>query len=241
MQQAVPRGLTFIVALMTMIGPFTIDTYLPSFPTLEAEFNISRALLSQSLASYLAAFGLSTLVLGPLADRLGRRQVILISLLFYIAASLGCALSSDYNTFMLYRLIQGAAVGGGLVAGRAMIRDVYNTQDAHRAMSHVMMLFAIAPAVAPIIGGWLHDLFGWHSVFYFLVFYAVLVFVLVFFALPETLAVEQRQSFHPVKVMRVYGRTLIHSRFLVLVFIVANFFAGIFYILRAHLPLSLIF
>jgi len=228
MQQTVPRGLTFIVALMTMIGPFTIDTYLPSFPTIEAEFNISRALLSQSLASYLAAFALSTLVLGPLADRLGRRKVILISLLCYIAASLGCALSSDYSTFMFYRLIQGAAVGGGLVAGRAMIRDVYNTQDAHRAMSHIMMLFAIAPAVAPIIGGWLHDLFGWHSVFYFLVIYAVLVFLLVFFAIPETLAVEQRQSFRPLKVMHVYGRTLIHARFLILVFIVANFFAGIF-------------
>jgi len=228
MQQAVPRGLTLIVALMTMIGPFTIDTYLPSFPTIEAEFNISRALLSQSIASYLAAFALSTLVLGPLADRLGRRKVILLSLLCYIAASLGCALSVDYNSFIFYRLIQGAAVGGGLVAGRAMIRDVYNTQDAHRAMSHIMMLFAIAPAIAPVIGGWLHDLFGWHSVFYFLAIYAVLVFLLVFFMIPETLAVEQRQSFRPLKVMRVYGRTLVHARFLVLVFIVANFFAGIF-------------
>jgi len=228
MQQAVPRNLTFIVALMTMIGPFTIDTYLPSFPTIEAEYNISRALLSQSIASYLIAFALSTLVLGPLADRLGRRKVILLSLLCYIAASLGCALSVDYNSFMFYRLIQGAAVGGGLVAGRAMIRDVYNTQDAHRAMSHIMMLFAIAPAIAPVIGGWLHDLFGWHSVFYFLAIYAVLVFLLVFFVIPETLAVEQRQSFRPLKVMRVYGRTLIHTRFLILVFIVANFFAGIF-------------
>jgi len=228
MQQAVPRGLTLIVALMTMIGPFTIDTYLPSFPTIEAEFNISRALLSQSIASYLIAFALSTLVLGPLADRLGRRKVILLSLLCYIAASLGCALSVDYNSFIFYRLIQGAAVGGGLVAGRAMIRDVYNTQDAHRAMSHIMMLFAIAPAIAPVIGGWLHDFFGWHSVFYFLAIYAVLVFLLVFFVIPETLAVEQRQSFRPLKVMRVYGRTLVHARFLILVFIVANFFAGIF-------------
>jgi len=228
MQQAVPRGLTLIVALMTMIGPFTIDTYLPSFPTIEDEFNISRALLSQSIASYLIAFALSTLVLGPLADRLGRRKVILLSLLCYIAASLGCALSVDYNSFIFYRLIQGAAVGGGLVAGRAMIRDVYNTQDAHRAMSHIMMLFAIAPAIAPVIGGWLHDFFGWHSVFYFLAIYAVLVFLLVFFVIPETLAVEQRQSFRPLKVMRVYGRTLVHARFLILVFIVANFFAGIF-------------
>ena len=137
---------------MTMIGPFTIDSYLPSFPAIEAEFNINRALLSQSLAFYLAAFAFSTLILGPLADRLGRRHVIFGSLLFYIAASIGCALSNDYNTFLIFRLLQGAAAGGGLVAGRSMIRDVYSPQDAHRAMSRVMMLFAIAPAFAPIIG-----------------------------------------------------------------------------------------
>ena len=223
-----PKGLTTIVALMTMIGPFTIDSYLPSFPDIEAEFNISRALLSQSLSAYLVAFAISTLILGPLADRLGRRHVIFGSLLFYIAASIGCALSTDYNTFLIFRLLQGAAAGGGLVAGRAMIRDVYSPQDAHRAMSRVMMLFAVAPAIAPIIGGWLHDLFGWHSVFYFLAIYASAVFFLVYFYLAETLAPDQRQSFHPIKVARVYGRTLVHPRFLLLVFVVASSFGGMF-------------
>ena len=213
---------------MTMIGPFTIDSYLPSFPDIEAEFNISRALLSQSLSAYLVAFAISTLILGPLADRLGRRHVIFGSLLFYIAASIGCALSTDYNTFLIFRLLQGAAAGGGLVAGRAMIRDVYSPQDAHRAMSRVMMLFAVAPAIAPIIGGWLHDLFGWHSVFYFLAIYASAVFFLVYFYLAETLAPDQRQSFHPIKVARVYGRTLVHPRFLLLVFVVASSFGGMF-------------
>ena len=213
---------------MTMIGPFTIDSYLPSFPDIEAEFNISRALLSQSLSSYLVAFAISTLILGPLADRLGRRHVIFGSLLFYIAASIGCALSTDYNTFLIFRLLQGAAAGGGLVAGRAMIRDVYSPQDAHRAMSRVMMLFAVAPAIAPIIGGWLHDLFGWHSVFYFLAIFAGAVFFLVYFYLAETLVTAQRQSFHPIKVARVYGRTLVHSRFLILVFVVASSFGGMF-------------
>ena len=223
-----PRGLTTIIAMMTMIGPFTIDSYLPSFPDIESEFNISHALLSQSLSSYLVAFAISTLILGPLADRLGRRHVIFGSLLFYIAASIGCALSTDYNTFLIFRLLQGAAAGGGLVAGRAMIRDVYSPQDAHRAMSRVMMLFAVAPAIAPIIGGWLHDLFGWHSVFYFLAIYASAVFFLVYFYLAETLVPALRQSFHPVKVARVYGRTLVHSRFLLLVFVVASSFGGMF-------------
>jgi len=223
-----PKGLTTIVALTSMIGPFTIDTYLPSFPDIEAEFAISRALLTQSLAFYLAAFAFSTLVLGPLADRLGRRPVVLVTLSLYVMASIGCALASDYNTFLLFRLLQGVAAGGGLVAGRSMIRDVYNPQDAQRAMARVMMLFALAPAIAPIIGGWLHDAFGWHSVFYFLAIYSSLVFMLIMLRIPETLPLAQRQSFHPVAVTRVYARTLTHRRFQSLGFIVACYFGGMF-------------
>lgn len=217
-----------IVAITTMIGPFTIDTYLPSFPDIELEFDISRALLTQSLAFYLAAYAISTLVLGPLADRLGRRRVILGSLTLYVAASIGCALAGDYMTFLLFRLLQGAAAAGGLVSGRAMIRDVYNPQDAQRAMSRVMMLFAIAPAIAPVIGGWLHDAFGWHSVFYFLALYSGLVFMLILLRVPETLSLALRQSFHPLYVVRVYGRTLTHRRFQTLVFIVSCYFGGMF-------------
>lgn len=211
-----------------MIGPFTIDSYLPSFPAIEAEFSINRALLSQSLGFYLAAFAISTLLFGPLADRLGRRRVILISLLFYIVASIGCALANDYSTFLLYRIMQGAAAAGGLVAGRAVIRDIYSPQDAHHAMSRIMMLFALAPAIAPVIGGWLHDLFGWHSVFYFLALFASIIFFLVLFHVPETLLPASRQSFHPVHVARVYGHTLMHRRFQSLIFIIACYFGGLF-------------
>ena len=227
-RQTPPRGLITIIALLTMIGPFTIDSYLPSFPAIEAEFSINRALLSQSLGFYLAAFAISTLLFGPLADRLGRRRVILISLLFYIVASIGCALANDYSTFLLYRIMQGAAAAGGLVAGRAVIRDIYSPQDAHHAMSRIMMLFALAPAIAPVIGGWLHDLFGWHSVFYFLALFASSIFFLVLFHVPETLLPASRQSFHPVHVARVYGHTLMHRRFQSLIFIIACYFGGLF-------------
>ena len=226
--QTPAKHLTLIVALLTMIGPLTIDTYLPSFPAIEADFDISRALLSQSLAFYLVAFAVSTLVWGPLSDRLGRRVVVLFTLGFYVVASLGCALSNDYATFLLFRLLQGVAAGGGLAAGRTMIRDVYNPQDAQRAMSRVMMLFAIAPAVAPMIGGWLHEAFGWHSVFYFLAIYSAMVLLLVTWLIPETLAPAQRQSFHPASVARVYGRTLVHRRFQSLIFMVACYFGGMF-------------
>jgi len=221
-----PKGLTLVVALLSMIGPFTIDTYLPAFPAIEAEFNVSRALLSQSMALYLAAFAISTLVGGPLADRFGRRRTILGALLIYLLASLGCALANDYGSFLFFRLLQGIAAGGALVAGRTMVRDVYNPQDAQRVMSRVMMLFMLAPAVAPVFGGWLHDLFGWRSIFYFLTLFSGLVFVLMMRWIPETLNPAHRQSFHPRNVARIYGNTLTHRRFLLLAFIVACYFGG---------------
>jgi DHA1 family bicyclomycin/chloramphenicol resistance-like MFS transporter len=223
-----PKHLTLIVALLTMIGPFTIDTYLPSFPAIEAEFGVSRALLSQSLAFYLAAFAFSTLVWGPLSDRLGRRTVVLSTLLLYLFASLGCALAGDYGSFLLFRLLQGVAAGGGLAAGRTMIRDVHSPENAQHAMSRVMMLFALAPAVAPVIGGGLEDAFGWHSVFYFLALYSGLVLVMILLWVPETLPTSMRQSFHPLHVARIYGHTLVHRRFLSLVFMVTCYFGGMF-------------
>jgi DHA1 family bicyclomycin/chloramphenicol resistance-like MFS transporter len=223
-----PKHLTLIVALLTMIGPFTIDTYLPSFPAIEAEFEVSRALLSQSLAFYLASFGISTLVWGPLSDRLGRRTVVLSTLLLYLFASLGCAMAGDYASFLFFRLLQGVAAGGGLAAGRTMIRDVYSPQDAQRAMSRVMMLFALAPAVAPVFGGWLEVAFGWHSVFYFLALYSALMLVMVLLWISETLPTSMRQSFHPLNVARIYGRTLVHRRFQSLVFMVSCYFGGMF-------------
>jgi DHA1 family bicyclomycin/chloramphenicol resistance-like MFS transporter len=216
------------VALRTSIGPLTIDTYLPSFPAIEAEFSVSRALLSQSLAFYLAAFAISTLFWGPLSDRLGRRAVVMLTLLLYLFSSLGCAMSNDYSHFLFFRLFQGVAAGGGLAAGRTMIRDVYSPQEAQRAMSRVMMLFAIAPGVAPLIGGWLEDAFGWHSVFYFLAIYSGLVLVMILLWIPETLPVSMRQSFHPLHVARIYGHTLVHRRFQSLVFMVACYFGGMF-------------
>jgi DHA1 family bicyclomycin/chloramphenicol resistance-like MFS transporter len=223
-----PKHLTLIVALLTMIGPFTIDTYLPSFPAIEAQFGVSRALLSQSLAFYLAAFAISTLVWGPLSDRLGRRTVVVSTLLLYLGASIGCALAGDYASFLFFRLLQGVAAGGGLAAGRTMIRDVHSPQDAQRAMSRVMMLFAVAPAIAPVIGGWLDDAFGWRSVFYFLALYSGLMLVMILMWISETLPTSMRQSFHPVKVARVYGHTLVHRRFQSLVFMMACYFGGMF-------------
>jgi len=219
--------LTVIAALLAMVGPFTIDAYLPSFPDIEASFGISRTLLSQSLAVYLAAFAASTLLWGPLSDRIGRRPVILFSLSVYVIASAGCALSGEISHFMVFRIVQGFSASGGFIASRAMIRDAHDAASAHKAMSQVTLVFALAPAIAPVLGAWLHDHLGWRSVFWFLsVFGAMLVVVTVF--IEETLAREQRRSFHPLSVFRVYAGSLMHKQFPAVVLSLSFAFAGAF-------------
>jgi DHA1 family bicyclomycin/chloramphenicol resistance-like MFS transporter len=222
------RWLIVTIALLSMIGPFSIDTYLPSFPDIERDFHVDRSLLSQSLGFYLAASAISTLFWGPLSDRIGRRSVILGTLILYLGASIGCALAGDYQTFLSFRVLQGVAASGGMVAGRAMIRDAHDSHEAHRAMAYVMMLFAVAPAIAPVIGGWLHDAFGWRSVFYFLAGYSAVIGLMTLRFLRETLAHEYRQSFHPITVSRLYGRVLIHHRYQALVFSLGSCFGGLF-------------
>jgi len=221
------RHLTFFAAILSMIAPFSINTYLPSFPDIEQEFGISRAILSQSLGVYLFAFAVSTLFWGPLADRLGRRLVILISMTVYALASIGCALASNVETFMLLRILQGLSASGGVIAARAMIRDAHSPEAARRAMAQAMLWFAIAPAIAPILGGWLHEMFGWRSVFWFLCSFGCLMILMAIFT-PETLGREHRRSIHPAAVLRTYGSALMHKKFPILIFSWSFAFAGQF-------------
>ena len=225
---AAPRGLVPIIALMSMIGPFTIDTYLPSFADISAEFGVGLGATAQTMSVYLAAFAVTTLMWGPLADAFGRRRVVLGAMALYIVASAGCALAQDLGQLLLLRLLQGVASSGGIVIARAVIRDVYDGAHARRAMAQVMMMFAVAPAIAPIIGGWLHDWWGWRSVFVFLALYGVAVAVLVLRILPETHPPGLRQSIHPRSVATNYRAALTHGRFLALVLSFCFGFGGLF-------------
>jgi len=216
-----------IAALLAMLGPFTIDTYLPSFPDIEATFHIERAILAQSLGVYLAAFAISTLFWGPLADRIGRRSVIVISVSLYIIASIGCALAESIHSLLFLRVIQGLAASGGLIAGRAMIRDAHDARTAQQAMAQVMLLFALAPAVAPMLGGWLQLHFGWRSIFWFLTLFGGLVLLFTLW-IQETLVAEKRQSIQPRHVMRTYIKTVTHAHFPALTLSLSFVFAGLF-------------
>jgi DHA1 family bicyclomycin/chloramphenicol resistance-like MFS transporter len=220
--------LAILVSLLSMIGPFSIDTYLPSFESMENDLGVSRALMTQTLGAYLMAFGASTLIWGAVTDWIGRKPVILISLGSYLLASVACALASSYEQLLLFRILQGFGIGGGLISGRAMVRDVLETKDAQKVIAHAMMLFAASPAIAPIFGGWLHDAFGWRSVFWFLAIYGALVFIYSAVVIRESLHRERRNSIHIREVSRVYLRTLKNAHYLRLVIIFATAFASFF-------------
>ena len=220
--------LSLTVALLAMLAPFSIDTYLPSFPDIAEEFAVSSVALQQTLSLYLLAFAVMMLVYGPLSDAFGRKSIVLVSTAMYIATSVGCALATNIHWLLLMRIGQGLAASGALVVERAVIRDAFAGPAAQRVMSQVMLIFALAPAVAPIIGGWLHDAFGWRSVFWFLVLLGLAVWLWAAFLLPETLPAVGRQSAHPRAIANSYFKALITGRFMVLIAVIALNFGGFF-------------
>ncbi|MEP6955878.1 MAG: multidrug effflux MFS transporter [Chthoniobacterales bacterium] len=230
----VPRSLPWLIAALSMIGPFAIDTYLPSFREMEGSLRATPLQVQQSLTAYLLPFALMSLWHGSISDALGRRRVILVALAVLVATSIGCALAPNIHTFWIFRALQGLAAGAGFVVGRAVVRDVYEGAAAQRVMANVTVIFTIAPAIAPVLGGWLHEWFGWRSVFYFLALFSLAVWVWCAVKLPETLHPEQRHPLHPRFLLRSYVRTLTSGAFLATSIAAAlNFTAMFIYITSA--------
>lgn len=240
-----PRGLAAMLAAMTAIGPFSIDTYLPAFPAIGAGLGASQIEVQQTLTAYLLPFSFMMLWHGALSDALGRRRVILAGLAIYTFASLFCVAAGRIEMLWLGRALQGLSAGAGIVIGRAIIRDVLDGPAAQRMMAQVSILFAIAPAVAPIIGGWIHAWFNWHAIFIFLAIFGAVIWLTAWRLLPETLPVEKRQNLKPAPLLRAYGQVFGHGRFMALSLAVSLNFGGLFvYVLSApvflmrHLGLS---
>ncbi|WP_018412776.1 multidrug effflux MFS transporter [Methyloversatilis thermotolerans] len=229
-----PRSLALTLAGLTAIGPFAIDTYLPAFPAIAADLGATRLEVQQSLTIYLAAFALMTLWHGALADALGRRRVVLWSLAMFFITSVACALATQIEHLWIARALQGVCAGAGMVVGRAVVRDLFDGREAQRLMSTIQLLFALAPAAAPIIGGWVYGLFGWRAVFGFLALYAAVMWGVCWFRLPETLDPAHRRSLHPVKLARDYLHMYSSPALRALVIAVSMNFAGFFlYVMSA--------
>ena len=219
---------------MSALGPFSIDTYLPSFHDIGASLQATPIQVQQTLSAYLAAFAAMTLWHGALSDRFGRRRITLLALALFAVASAGCAFATRIEQLWFWRAMQGVTAGAGIVISRAIVRDLFDGAQAQRLMSRIIMMFALAPAVAPVIGGWLQTLFGWRSVFAFLVLSTATVWLACWKLLPETLPPEKRQSLQPAYLGRTYWKVMTSPPFLLACAALSLNFAGFFiYVLSA--------
>ena len=226
--------LALLLACLGSIGPFAIDTYLPAFDGIGTAVGATPVQMQQTLASYLAGFALMNLFHGALADSFGRRPVVLANLAVFSLASVGCALAPDIATLLAMRALQGLSAGAGMVISRAIIRDLFAPEEAQRVMSTMTIFFGVAPAVAPLVGGWLYEAAGWNSIFWFLAVFAAGLGLVMWARLPESLPPAERQPFAAGPLLRGYGGLVRSPRFVMLVLASAVPFNGMFlYVLAA--------
>ena len=230
-----PRwALAVLLAVLGMVGPFSIDTYIPAFAGIGQALGTTPAMMQQTLSSYLFGFAFMNLFHGALADSFGRRPVVLWGVALFTLASGGCALSQSIEQLVFFRALQGVSAGAGIVVSRAIIRDLYPPAQAQKVMSQVTIYFGVAPAIAPIVGGWLFVHLGWHSVFWFLTGIGAVLWVVNLRFLPESLALPERQPFNVRHLMRGYWQLGSSARFLLLALASGIPFNGMFlYVLSA--------
>ena len=206
--EKVTFGFTFAMALLAMLGPFSIDMIFPGFPAMRGDFHTDAAAMQQVTSLYLISFACMSMFHGPLSDAVGRKRVMGISLIVFSIGSLGAALAVNLPMLFAFRVLQGLSAGGATIVSRVVIRDLYGGGKAQKLMSQVMMIFALAPAAAPIFGGWILLLGPWRWIFGAMLLYALVTLVIMLIVIPETLLPEKRQPFNAKGILTSLGRVL---------------------------------
>lgn len=214
-----------LLAALVALGPLSVDVYLPAMPAIMADLDTDIRHMHLTLSTYLTGFALFHLACGPLADRFGRRPVLLIGTILFILACIGCAFATTVEALMLFRFIQGIGACVGPTLARAVARDVFGPTRAARALSLIAMLMALAPAVAPTIGGVMMLWLPWPSIFIFLAVYGVVMVALIHLFLAESL--PEQQSLHPVAIARNFLRLCRSRTFLAATFASSMIYAGL--------------
>ena len=195
-------AISVLLASLSMVSPLSIDTFLPSLPSIADEFGLSSWQVQQIITAYLLPFACFALFHGPLSDALGRRRIVIGGLVLYTIGSIGCLFAPNFGVLLGFRVLQGIAAGIGPTVARAVVRDLFEGANAQRLMSNMMLVFSIAPAIAPIIGGWVHVAFGWRSVFGMLVVLGLVLTLVTSLVLPETHPPAQRTRLHAGELVR---------------------------------------
>ncbi|OOG54473.1 multidrug effflux MFS transporter [Rhodanobacter sp. C03] len=202
--RTVQRTLPWLLAALSMIGPFSIDAVFPSFPLIGARFAVDDTALQQLLSVYLVTYAAMSLFHGAISDAIGRKPVMVTGMLVYALASVGAAMSTSFAMLLACRGLQGVCAGAGLVVGRAVIRDTLEGAAAQRLMSQVMMIFGVAPVIAPMVGALLLPLGGWHGIFWVLAGFTTLLALALALLLTESHPPARRTSFAPRPLLASY-------------------------------------
>lgn len=222
-------GLALVLGLVSAVGPFAIDMYLPALPTIGRALGASPATVQASLIVFFLALGVGQVVYGPVSDMLGRKAPLYFGLGLFAAGSVGCALAPDAGTLVAMRFVQGLGACAGMVIPRAVVRDLHTGTDAARLMSMLMLVFSVSPILAPLAGSLLIESFGWRAVFWAVLVAAALAAILLRTSLPETRPPQDRVGSSFRGALHSYAVLLRDGHFMGLSLIggfgVASFFA----------------
>ena len=226
--------LVLILGLLSAIGPFAIDMYLPALPQIGSSLGAQVGAVQASLTAFFLSLGVGQLLYGPVSDMVGRKPPLYFGLTVFALASVGCAMATSIETLVVLRFIQGLGAAAGMAVPRAVVRDLFPPAQAQRVMAQITIFFGIAPALAPVLGGWLFVHLGWAAVFWFLTLVGVLLWSINWRFLPESLPQAQRQPFRFKPLMQGYKALCSDPRFVLLAFASGVPFNGMFlYVLSA--------
>ncbi|MFC3196919.1 multidrug effflux MFS transporter [Parapedobacter deserti] len=202
-----------VLGLLSAIGPFSIDMYLPGFDAIAASLHTSVAHIQLSLTSFFIGIASGQIIYGPLLDRFGRKPPLVVGLAIYIAASAGCALTNAADNLILYRFVQALGSCGGMVASRAMVRDFFGPTESARIFSLLMLIIGISPILAPTVGSFVMAHWDWHGIFLILAVMATGILLIVIFFLPESKGSNPGISLMPKPVVQSYWQVFRNRQF----------------------------
>lgn len=217
-----------LLGLLTAIGPFSIDMYLPAFPAIAKSLNTNVSQITLSLSSFFIGISAGQLLYGPLLERFGRKPPLYAGLCLYFVASVGCAFAQSVHILIGLRLLQGIGGCAGMVAARAMVRDLFDVKQNAKVFSMLMLVVSVSPIVAPTLGGYVTAAFGWRYVFAVLIFVALLILAGTYFFLPESKKPNPDFSLKPAPILKNFRTILKHPQFITYALTGAISYAGLY-------------
>jgi len=231
--------MALVLGLLSAIGPFAIDMYLPALPAIGQALNADGASVQMSLTAFFIAIGLGQLLYGPVSDMVGRKPPLYFGLLLFAACSVGCALTSDVHLLIMLRFFQGMGAAAGMVIPRAIVRDLHTGTEAAKLMSLLMLVFSVSPILAPLTGSAVIAAFSWRGVFWAVTIAAAAGIVMMATVLAETRGPEERQESSLGGALRGYWLLLRDRHFMGLV-LIGSFAISGFFIYLANSPFVMI-